>query len=214
MRSRTGDATFTEVARRAQIVEHAIDAIAELGYNHASVRKIADRVGVAMSVVLYHFGTKDELVAAIVAECYRSVIELMLPAVERERTASGKLAAHIRAHTEYILTRRSHQIALTEIASNYRSRSGRRLQELSVDLPPEQLASLASIELETIFRLGVESGEFRALSPVSMAMAVRGAIGAAVLASTTDPDFDIRSYGADLVTAFLLAAEHTNTPRR
>ncbi|WP_405163677.1 TetR family transcriptional regulator [Nocardia sp. NBC_01499] len=208
MRSREGEATFTEVARRSQIVDSAIEAIAELGYNQASVRKIADRVGVAMSVVLYHFGNKDELVAAIVAECYRSVIEIMLPVVACETTAAGKLTAHIRAHAEHITTHRSHQIALTEIASNYRSRDGRRLHELSVELAPEQLTDLAKLELETIFERGVDSGEFRSLSTVSMALAVRSAIGGALLKSTTDPDFDVRAYGEELVTAFLLAAEN------
>lgn len=201
MRSKGGETTFTEVARRSQIVGVAIESIAELGYTQASVRKIADRVGVAMSVVLYHFGNKDDLVAAIVAECYRSVIAIMLPVVESETTAAGKLAAHIRAHAEYISTHRSHQLALTEIASNYRGRDGRRLHEMSMNLAPEQLADLAKLELETIFELGVDSGEFRSLSTASMALAVRSAIGGALLKSTTDPDFDIRAYGEELVTA-------------
>ena len=47
MRSKDGSSTFTETARRAQIVEYAIEAIAELGYHQASVRKIAERVGVS-----------------------------------------------------------------------------------------------------------------------------------------------------------------------
>lgn len=208
MRSKESAATFTETARRAQIVECAIETIAELGYHQASVRKIAERVGVAMSVVMYHFGNKDELVAAIVTELYRSLIEIMTPLVEMETTAAGKLAAHIRAHTGYIATHRSHQLALTEIASNYRSRTGGRLDQLSVDLPPAQLAELAKLELETIFTLGIETGEFHALSTESMALAVRSAIGGALLKSTNDPDFDVRAYGEDLVTAFHLATEN------
>ncbi len=205
MRSKLGEATFTETARRAQIVECAIETIAELGYGRASVRRIADRVGVAMSVVLYHFGNKDDLVAAIVAELYRSLIEIMRPVVDAEVTAGGRLAAHIRAHAGYIATHRSHQLALTEIASNHRSRTGKRLNEMIPELDPSQLADLAAIELEAIFRFGLGTGEFRALSPDSMALAVRGAIGSALLTSTSDPDFDIRAYGEDLVTAFCLA---------
>ena len=207
MRSK-GEATFTETARRAQIVGTAIEAIAELGYHQASVRKIADRVGVAMSVVLYHFGNKEDLVAAIVTECYRSVIEIMLPLVEAETTAEGKLAAHIRAHASYIATHRSHQLALTEIASNYRSKTGGRLQDLSVDLSPEQLTALAEIELETIITNGVTSGEFRSLDANFMALAVRSAIGGALLQSTVDPDFDVHAYGESLVTTFELATRH------
>ncbi|MFI7000428.1 TetR/AcrR family transcriptional regulator [Nocardia sp. NPDC050175] len=204
-------ATFTEIARRAQIVGCAIETIAELGYQQASVRKIADRVGVAMSVVQYHFGNKDEMVAAIVAELYRSVLEVMLPMVESEVTARGKLSAHIRAHMKCIATYRSQQLALMEIGSNYRSSTGQRLHEVGVGLEPAQLADLAKLELETIFTLGIETGEFRALSPTSMATAVRGAIGGALLRSTGDPDFDVVAYGEDLVVAFDLATRH---PRR
>lgn len=198
--------TFTETARRAQIVECAIETIAELGYHQASVRKIAERVGVAMSVVLYHFGNKDDMVAAIVAELYRSLVELMVPAVEAEPTAAGKLAAHIRTHTGYIATHRTHQLALMEIGSNYRSSTGQRLEQLSVDR--SQLADLSKVELETIFQLGLDSGEFRELSPTSMATAVRGAIGGALMRSSADPDFDVRAYGEDIVVAFHLATKH------
>ena len=74
--------TFTEDARRTQIVDCAIEVIAELGYGAASIRKIADHVGVAMSVVLYHFGNKDVLVAALVARGYDTLLAAMVPAVE------------------------------------------------------------------------------------------------------------------------------------
>ncbi|MEV6561600.1 TetR/AcrR family transcriptional regulator [Nocardia sp. NPDC051756] len=207
-------ATFTEIARRAQIVECAIETIAELGYHQASVRKIAERVGVAMSVVQYHFGNKDEMVAAIVAELYRSVLDVMLPMVEAEATARGKLAAHIRAHAKCIATYRSQQIALMEIGSNYRSSAGQRLHEVGVDLEPAQLADLSKLELEAIFALGIETGEFRELSATSMATALRGAIGGALLRSTGDPDFDVVAYGEDLVVAFDLATRHPKRGRK
>lgn len=51
---------------RIPIVECAIEVIAELGFAQASIRKIADRVGIAMSTVLYHFGNRDNLVDAVV----------------------------------------------------------------------------------------------------------------------------------------------------
>ncbi|KAA0018911.1 TetR/AcrR family transcriptional regulator [Antrihabitans cavernicola] len=205
MRSKE-DATFTETARRAQIVDVAIETIAELGYHQASVRKIAERVGVAMSVVLYHFGNKDDLVAAIVTELYRSLIAIMTPDMESETTARGKLSAHIRAHVQYIATHRSHQIALMEIGSNYRSSTGERLHQLRVD--PSVLADMSSLELDSILALGVDNGEFRSLSPSFTATAVRGAIGGALMRSMADPDFDVVAYGEHLVTTFEIATKH------
>lgn len=47
--------SFTRSARKAQIVAAAIDVIAGFGFAQASFRKIADRVGIAMSAVLYQF---------------------------------------------------------------------------------------------------------------------------------------------------------------
>ncbi|OPX10308.1 TetR/AcrR family transcriptional regulator [Gordonia sp. i37] len=202
MRSTDGD-TFTERARRRQLVGCAIDAIAELGFAQASVRKIAERGGVAMSVVLYHFGNKDELVAAVVSECYRTLLEAMVPAVGAEASATGKLAAHIRTHLRYMQTHRAHQIAIMEISQGFRGRDGARLAGVAIDA--EHRDGLAAVDLEVIFRLGVDTGEFRSVSVDSMATAVRGAIGSALLRVTAQPDFDLTGYGTDLIEAFIRA---------
>lgn len=80
MRSKTGDErTFTETARRQQIIACAIDVIAEVGYPQTTIRKIADRAGIAMSVVLYHFGTKDGLIEAVIASMYQAALETVPP---------------------------------------------------------------------------------------------------------------------------------------
>ena len=57
--------TFTETARRAQIVTAAIDTIAELGYGRASLARIAETAGTSKSVILYHFSGKDDLITAM-----------------------------------------------------------------------------------------------------------------------------------------------------
>ena len=51
--------TFTETARRAQIIAAAIDTIAELGYGQASLARIAETAGTSKGVIIYHFGGKD-----------------------------------------------------------------------------------------------------------------------------------------------------------
>lgn len=192
--------TFTEEARRAQIIGCAIEVIAELGYGQASMRKIAERAGVAMSVVSYYFGSKDDLVADIVSECHSCLIEMMLPAVEAESRAVGKLAAHIRSHLRYIDTCPAYQAAITEIANNFRSRDGERLTDLSI--APDYLDALAKIDLEVILRQGVDTGEFHDLSVESTALAIRSAIGGATLKAASDPSFDAPAYGEDLIVMF------------
>ncbi|BDH57356.1 TetR/AcrR family transcriptional regulator [Tsukamurella sp. PLM1] len=197
--------TFTEQARREQIVGCAIETIAELGYPQASVRKIADRAGVAMSVVLYHFGDKNSLIEAVFSECYRTLIATMLPAVQAAPSASAKLEAHIRAHLGYLRTHRAHQIAITEIGTGFRGKNGERAWDLAVD--PAHAAARAEVELDVILRAGIDGGEFRPVNPASLASAIRGAIGAAILGGLADPGFDLDGYADDLVDAFLRAVQ-------
>lgn len=192
--------TFTATARRAQIVHCAIEVIAEVGYEQASVRKIADRVGVAMSAVLYHFGNKENLVEAVIEEMYRSALAVVVPAVAAESTATEKLHAYIRASVEYFDTHRVQLGALTQLGATYRPRDGRRFDELG--LSPDLSAELAALDPVSILSAGQRAGEFGDFPVDSMAIAVRGAINAVVEKILRDSDFDARAYGEDLVEFF------------
>jgi AcrR family transcriptional regulator len=201
MRSTPGTrGTITEEVRRAQIVECAVEAIADLGYAAASIRKIAERVGVAMSVVLYHFGNKDDLVAAIVDRAYRTLLTSMVPAVEAQTGAAAKVRAYIREYMVYMGANRTQHQALAAIASNYRTRDGLRFDELRLD--PAVEAELAKVDLETLLSGGARGREFGGLPARSVAIAVRGALDGAVSVIMCDPDFDAAGYGEDMVTMF------------
>lgn len=143
MRSKPKKVTFTQAARRAQIVTAAIEVIAEVGWAQTSIRKIADRVGVAMSAVLYHFGTKDNLVDAIIEEMYRSALSAVAPALQAEDTSAGKLTAYIRANIAYFDGHRVQLAALAQLGTGYQPSDGRRFDELGMtDELREELAVL------------------------------------------------------------------------
>jgi AcrR family transcriptional regulator len=55
-------------ARRADIVRAARDSFAEHGYAQSSLRDIAERAGITHTGLLHHFRTKDELLAAVLAQ--------------------------------------------------------------------------------------------------------------------------------------------------
>ena len=59
--------SFIEQARRAQIVECAIETIADLGFAQASLAQIAKRAGVSTGVISYYFAGKDELIREVSA---------------------------------------------------------------------------------------------------------------------------------------------------
>ncbi|MHA3023147.1 TetR/AcrR family transcriptional regulator [Mycobacterium sp. BMJ-28] len=199
--------TFIQSARRAQIIAGAIEVIAEIGWTKASIRKIADHVGVAMSAVLYHFGSKDNLVDAIIEAMYRAALDVVVPAVAAETTAGGKLAAYIRANVAYFDTHRAHLVALTQISADYSPTDGRRFAELGMNA--ELGAQLAALDPQHILAAGRGDGEFGDFPVDSMAIALRGAVNAVVEKILGQPDFDAKAYGEDLVLIFSTAVGAT-----
>lgn len=206
MRSRD---TFTSEQRRAQLVDAAIAVIAEHGYPAASVAKIAEHVGIAKSVALYHFRTKDELVAAVTTAVFTVAAGYIVPAIAAAETATDKLAAYICSNATFLSEHRAATVALREIATSYRTADGRRFDEAVTEdtaaNPPQ--GDLALLDPAAIFALGVENGEFRAdLDPVRAGSALRGALDGAAsdLArlGAIGVDYDPVAYGETLVEIF------------
>ncbi len=50
---------------RERVISAAIQCIAEDGYKHASVTRIAERSGVSWGGIQHHFGTKDAIIQAV-----------------------------------------------------------------------------------------------------------------------------------------------------
>ena len=63
--------------RRQQIVEAATAAFARRGYAGASLREIADGVGVTTAGLLRHFGSKEELLTAVLDRWGQDTDELI-----------------------------------------------------------------------------------------------------------------------------------------
>ena len=59
--------------RRAKILEGAIALFAQEGYGDTSLRDIAERVGVSKSTLLHYYGSKEELLSAVLGERDRLV---------------------------------------------------------------------------------------------------------------------------------------------
>ncbi len=62
-------------ARRAQLLEVALDVFVEQGYHAASMDEIADRAGVSKPVLYQHFPGKLELYTALISSAVDSVID-------------------------------------------------------------------------------------------------------------------------------------------
>jgi TetR/AcrR family transcriptional regulator, fatty acid metabolism regulator protein len=195
--------SFIEEARRRQIVQCAIEEIAESGYAQASTMRIAARAGVSRGVISYHFAGRDDLVGAVITTVHLAAAAVMAPTLDAQPTCAGKLAAFIESHAEFIHTHRAHALAGLAIWTSFRTEDGRRLDEVaaSAEQPPE----LAALNPEPFLREGQHRGEFRPFDAHAMAVALRQAIDGAALEVSRDPDFDIRGYARELVELFDLA---------
>ncbi|GAA1162146.1 TetR/AcrR family transcriptional regulator [Streptomyces hebeiensis] len=85
-------------ARRAMIVRAARDSFAENGYAKASLRDIAERVGITHAGLLHHFRNKDELLAAVLAERDSEEWQQGLAQVDRPEQLSPYLGELVRHH--------------------------------------------------------------------------------------------------------------------
>ena len=198
--------TFTETARRAQIVAAAIDTIAELGYGQASLARIAETAGTSKGVIIYHFGGKDELIRELVADVVARGVAYMEPRIDAEPTGSGKLRAYIESNLAFMRENRNHMVAIVEIVLNARAADGSRLYDFSV-----QDEGVAALQQLLAYFQG--TGEFRAgFDPHVMAMAIRAAINAVPAQLARGSALDIGHHAHELADLFHIATRLAESP--
>lgn len=84
--------------RRAQIVEGLLLAMAEHGYDGASVQLIAEKSGLAPGLVHYHFKTKQEILLALIARLAALLEERFERRAKGVTSARARLYAFLDAH--------------------------------------------------------------------------------------------------------------------
>jgi AcrR family transcriptional regulator len=189
---RSKPATFTEQARRAQILAAAVEVLAESGYPGASLAAIADRIGVSKGVISYYFAGKDDLLRAVVETVLAEAGEFMRPRVVAAGSGLDALRAYITSNLDYIDAHRREIRALTEIFNA--APPGRH--------PYAAGHSDAVGALTELLRTGQRAGEFGTFSAPHVAVALRAAIDAVSELLRADPDTDVRGYGAELARLF------------
>jgi TetR/AcrR family fatty acid metabolism transcriptional regulator len=191
--------SFIEKARRAQIVECAIEAIAELGYANASLAEIARRAGVSKGVISYHFEGRRELVEEVVKSVLAKATDVMRPRIIAERSVAGMLRAYLMTNLEFLGSHHNHIRALLNIAA------GARTDDAYSSFGFAQVSDQAVRALERLLRRGQERGEFREFSIRAMAFVIRNAIDGLASQLAVDPKLDLKAYASELATTFDLA---------
>lgn len=190
--------TFIEQARRHQIVEAAIAAVAAEGYAGASLAKVARRAKISKSVVVYYFGGKDELLESTVHQIYDELWHSVRPRLQAETTARGQLRAYLEAEFAFLEQHRDRLLTLSYILLNHRDRHGALY--LRAEAEKANLALLGGL-----LEQGQKNGEFRAFAVKPMAVTVMQAVNGALEQWAADPRVSLSEYAGELTTLFDLA---------
>ncbi len=193
--------SFIEEARRAQIIDCAIDVIAELGFAQASLSQIAKRAGISAGVISYYFAGKDDLIREVAAHVFQEGGAFIGPRVNGRDTAAATLRAFILASIDYVAEKPAYTRAVMNIIRAGRIENGQPRYDAALEGPRRE-------GFEQILRWGQEGGEFRAFDVGVMARTIIEAVDAVPPQLADNPDLDMAAYGQELATLFDLATRN------
>lgn len=193
-RSSATGPSFTETARRAQIIEAAIATIADLGYPSASFAQIAKRARLSSTgLISYHFAGRDELIQQVVQQIVGAITAFMTERMAGVTSAAEALHRYIDGNVAFVESHRADMKALLEIFLNggfhYDAHTDRTVISPVAD----------------ILRAGQASGEFRPFDVTVMATLIQRAVEGLPFLLDANPGFDTRTYAAEVITTFDLA---------
>ncbi|TCC29431.1 TetR/AcrR family transcriptional regulator [Kribbella speibonae] len=167
--------TFTEEARRAQLIDVTIELIAEHGYAASSLGRIAEKAGITKAGVLYHYRSKQALVEAAHEHVLSGLVATVGAAVEAAGPAEGP-AAYIRSMIGHLRERPRHVRMIIEGITSGTS--------------PADSEARWSVVAELVSAARAARGLPGELDARSAALLIGGGIDAIVSESLTDPSYD------------------------
>ncbi|KAA0021684.1 TetR/AcrR family transcriptional regulator [Antrihabitans cavernicola] len=185
----TEDRTFVQDARRSQLVGCAIEVIAEVGVEKASMVRIAERAGVSRGVIAYHFDDRDDLFGGVVEAVYALATTELGPDVAAEVSPPAALKRFIGGSVAFYAAHPQHMLALSAIFA-----SGHKVRERRGEHTAEML------EVESILAAGQREGFFRVFDTTIMASTIRAALDVALRRIIAGDSADLLAH--ELVATF------------
>ena len=206
MSPRGKDPTFTEQARREQIVDAAIAVLAREGYAKTTFARIAEQAGISPGLITYHFGTRDDLFTAIGQTIDQRLDAAMAGRAEGAPGYVEALQLMIVGYVAYCAEKADDMLALSQLrrgaVSAGRPEAVREERERGV------------AELQQMFVEGQQHGSYRKFDTRTMAVTLMTAMGATpdeLHRSGVDPVV----HGAELADLFAYAvAAHPSRVKR
>lgn len=172
--------TFIEEARRKQIIDAALQTIAEHGYTQTSFAEIAKSLGITKGLIAYHFNGKHDLITSAIHTILNRQGAFIKERVDAQERASDKLCVYIESSFEYIGQNRPHFVALVDLWGSFTSTEEKEAFSQTAYDP-------CRAHLKKIFRTGHEQKEFVKFDEHTMASIVQGAIDGIMLQWVFDP---------------------------
>ncbi|MCX3062859.1 TetR/AcrR family transcriptional regulator [Streptomyces beihaiensis] len=195
-----GAPTFTEQARRRQLIECTIDLIGTRGLPATSLSAIAKEAGLSKAAVLYHFSSKDNLTQAALDHVIGEFLGYVTERITRESDPRDAVIAYVRALVGYQRDHRRHVRVITETLLD--DRGGTRLKT-----PGRHDVGGRWQALAQMLEAGQKAGRFRAFDTRTVALAVGGAIDGVIGQWLSDPELDLDAAAEELVTFTLNAID-------
>ncbi|GAA2800984.1 TetR/AcrR family transcriptional regulator [Saccharopolyspora taberi] len=189
-------ATFTEQARRQQIMERTIELISTRGYPGTSLSAIAEAAGISKAAVLYHFGSKEKLAEATLAHVFEQFGSYLTEHVERAADPLAAVLAYVRAMVAYSGENRRHIRLITEVLLD--DKGGTKLKAPGSHDAGDRWRTLAEL-----LATGQRAGVLREFDTKTVSLAVGGAIDGVISQWLADPDLDLAA-AADELEVFVL----------
>ncbi|AZS75729.1 TetR family transcriptional regulator [Streptomyces lydicus] len=204
MTPRRGDGpdepTFTERARREQLIDATIDVISTRGYPATSLSAIAERAGLSKAAVLYHFSSKDKLTRAALEQVMEQFSAYVTERLARAAGPRDAIVAYVRAMIGYQQANRRQVRVITEMLLD--DEGGTRLKTPGSHDTHGRRQALADLLTE-----GQKAGVLREFDPQAVALAIGGAIDGVIAHWLAHPELDLDAAAAELEEFTLNAIE-------
>ncbi|MCP1532734.1 TetR/AcrR family fatty acid metabolism transcriptional regulator [Bacillus velezensis] len=135
-----------------QIIDAAVEVIAENGYHQSQVSKIAKQAGVADGTIYLYFKNKEDILISLFKEKMGQFIERMEEEVKEKTTAKEKLALVIKQHFT-LLGNDRHLAIVTQLEL--------RQSNIKLRLKINDILKGYLNMLDTILTEGIKSGEWK-----------------------------------------------------
>ena len=177
---------------REKILAAAFEVAGEVGLHRAAVATIAERAGVAVGNLHYHFGSRDNLLHELMEWVQQDALGMIENAIQGAPNVYSSLEATVRAHLSYV-RRNPAYIRLAEEVRLHRP-----------ELYKEGLATWLSLTRESL-EAAIAAEEIRPMEPDEIASLAHFIVGTRYFIDQMIECVDGRPYpGDDAVVATYL----------